>query len=193
MKKTKIFFKCSNDNCTDDDVYRNTPLIYAARYGHVEVVRVLLEGGANIESATACWTTAVHLAAYSGHLDVCRLLLDWEAKVEPLNKWQYTPLHYAAMWGHLSVVKLLVERGADVSVKGYDGRNASDVAQWWGIQRCCRLAGLGKPSVRIFNCIKHSGNYTYRTFNKSAFTPHSVPCGLYTILTLKSHHFSKPH
>jgi ankyrin repeat protein len=125
----------TNDNCTDDDERRNTPLIYAAWYGHVELVRVLLEGGANVDRADVDQNTALHVAAQYGHLDVCRLLLDWGAKVDRLDTWQQTPLHYAAEGGHLSVVKLLVERGADVSVKDGDGRKASDlgkkdVADW---------------------------------------------------------------
>jgi ankyrin repeat protein len=128
----KILFKYSNDNCTTDDKYRNTPLIYAAWKGHVKVVRVLLEDGANVDTANAYRSTALHAAAESGHLDVCRLLLDWGAKVNRLNRWQFTPLHLAALLGHLSVVELLVERGADVSVKDEDGRTASDVARRWG-------------------------------------------------------------
>jgi ankyrin repeat protein len=127
VNTVKILFKCGSDNCTDDDNCRNTPLTYAAWYGHVEVVRVLLEGGANVDRADADGWTALHNAALDGHLDVCRLLLDWRAKVDPLNMRQNTPLHLAARQGHLSVVKLLVERGADVSVKDGTGQKASDM------------------------------------------------------------------
>ena len=117
----RIFLKCTNDNCTTDDQYRNTPLIYAAGYGHVEVVRVLLEGGENVERANANKRTALHAAAWKGHLEVCRLLLDWGAKVDPLDRWNEIPLHDAAQQGHLSVAKLLLERGANVRMKKDDG------------------------------------------------------------------------
>ena len=135
----KILFKYNNDNCTADGVYRNTPLLYAAWYGHVNVVRVLLEGGADVDRANADQDTALHVAAQYGHLDVCRLLLDWGAKVDPLNKWRFTPLHWAALLGRLSVVELLVERGADVSVKDEDGRTASDLARRWGTNKMADL------------------------------------------------------
>ena len=96
-----IFFKSTSDNCTGDFILRNTPLIYAAIFGHVEVVRVLLEGGAKVENTSAYCSTALHQAAWNGHLDVCRLLLDWGAKVDPLDEWKDTPLHLAAWAGHL--------------------------------------------------------------------------------------------
>jgi ankyrin repeat protein len=129
VNTVKILFKCSSENCTKDNNLRTTPLIYAAWYGRVEVVRVLLEGGANVEGADAHRQTALHAAAFKGHLDVCRLLLDRGAKVDHLDIWKDTPLHWAAWKGHLSVVKLLVKRGADVSVKDGYGQTACDEAR----------------------------------------------------------------
>jgi ankyrin repeat protein len=136
----KVLFKCSSsDSCNDNDQYRSTPLTYAAIYGHMEVVRMLLEEGANIERTDGSVYTALHQAVWNGHLDVCRLLLDWGAKVDALNKARNTPLIWAAWAGHLSIAKLLVERGADVSLKNVDGDTAldfarregkSDVAEW---------------------------------------------------------------
>jgi ankyrin repeat protein len=119
----------SSDTCTDNDEHRNTPLTNAVIYGHVEVVRVLLEGGGNVERVDAYRSTALRQAAWIGRLDVCRLLLDWGAEVDPLSKLRNTPLIWAAWEGHLSVLKLLVERGADVSLKNVDGDTASDFAQ----------------------------------------------------------------
>jgi ankyrin repeat protein len=86
--------KCdTNDKCSDDDKDRNTPLIYAARYGNMEVVRVLLEGGSNVDRTDVHGNTALHWAAWFGHVDVRRLLLDWGAKVDPVNWHLNTPLN----------------------------------------------------------------------------------------------------
>jgi ankyrin repeat protein len=120
---------CTNDNCSDDDIRRSTPLTYAARDGHVEVVQVLLEGGAKVDRADIYSSTALHTAAWYGRLEVCRLLLDWGAKVDALNRWKNTPLHNAAKGGYLSVVQLLVKRGADSSLKNDKNQTASDVAR----------------------------------------------------------------
>jgi ankyrin repeat protein len=124
-----MMFRCSKDNCTVRNRLRYTPLIYAAESGHVAMVRVLLEGGANLESTDAFRSSALHHAVLEGHLDVCRLLLDWGANVDPMDEWNETPLHDAVKLGHYRVAKLLVERGADVRLKNDDGLTASDVAR----------------------------------------------------------------
>jgi ankyrin repeat protein len=95
----------------------------------VEVVRVLLEGGASLESTDAFRSSALHHAALEGHLDVCLLLLDWGANVNPTDEWNETPLHDAVMMGNYWVAKLLVQRGADVRLKNDDGLTVSDVAR----------------------------------------------------------------
>jgi ankyrin repeat protein len=88
VNRTKIFVKHASENCTEADEYRYTPLMYAATKGHVEVVRVLLQSGDNLERTNAFQSTALHYAAWDGYLDVCRLLLDWGANVDPLNKFK---------------------------------------------------------------------------------------------------------
>jgi ankyrin repeat protein len=99
--------------------------------GHVEVVRVLLENGADVQLGNSLQETALHEAASNGHLEVCRLLLNWGANVDSLNWVKESPLHDTARRGHLSVVKLLVERGADVTIKNKNGGTARDVARAW--------------------------------------------------------------
>jgi ankyrin repeat protein len=121
----KILVNCTSDTCADSDAYSSTPLIYAAKYGHLDVVRVLLDGGAEVDRADSIRSTALHHAAFRGHLEVCRELLERGATVDPVNSWKDTPLHCAARGGHLSVVKLLVERGADVSLQNYWGETVS--------------------------------------------------------------------
>jgi len=53
-----------------------TPLIVAARYGHKDIVQILLENGANIDHQDNYGQTALMYAANFGLKDVVQLLLD---------------------------------------------------------------------------------------------------------------------
>jgi ankyrin repeat protein len=120
--------QCTSDSCTRDDEDRNTPLILAAKNGHVEAVRALLQSGADVQRSSAKTETALHWAAWNGHPEVCSLLLDWGAKVNTMGgggTWKATALHWAAYADQLSVVKLLVGRGADVSLTDANGETAA--------------------------------------------------------------------
>ena len=46
---------------------RRTPLYAAAKGGFAEVVKVLLDAGADVTSATSDWTSPLHAAAWNGH------------------------------------------------------------------------------------------------------------------------------
>jgi ankyrin repeat protein len=124
---------CISDSCAQYDGDGDTPLMLAARDGHVGVVRVLLEGGADVQWVNKNMYTALHRAAWKGHLEVCRLLLDWGAKINALERhWNQTALHWAAYFGHLSVVQLLVERGVDFRFKNSNSFNSAELARQTG-------------------------------------------------------------
>ncbi|GAQ78214.1 hypothetical protein KFL_000090600 [Klebsormidium nitens] len=60
----------------DDDQGGYTPLHYAARNGHQDICRLLLERGAVVDARTpAGRATPLHRAAYGGHVDIVKLLL----------------------------------------------------------------------------------------------------------------------
>ncbi|MBI5883624.1 MAG: ankyrin repeat domain-containing protein [Elusimicrobia bacterium] len=90
------------------------PLICAISLGKTEVVKLLLERGAEIEGADSYGNTALQYA--SGNIELTRLLIDRGANVNNQGRLGDTPLSMAA-WGRKSdIVKLLIEKGADISV-----------------------------------------------------------------------------
>ncbi len=94
----------------------DNPLLDAARRGEVEVVRSLLDGGADVNAARGDGLTALHAAAERGHLDVVKLLISAGAELDAGTRiGRYTPLHLAGRGGHGRVVGALVEAGADVN------------------------------------------------------------------------------
>jgi ankyrin repeat protein len=79
-----------------------SPLQYAAYKGDVELCRLLLDHGANVNEM-------VIEPGWPGH--------------------GRTPLHWAVMGGHVEVVRLLLSRGAKVNIKDEDGKTALDLAR----------------------------------------------------------------
>jgi len=118
-----------------------TPLIRAANNGDLEVIRLLLEHGAEANLAQADLQTPVSaLAGARGNQDdmVKALKLLFAAGADPnvravphhLQRTRGgTPLHYAVRARNDKLVQALVELGADLDGKDIDGLTALDYAE----------------------------------------------------------------
>ncbi|MEQ1898993.1 MAG: ankyrin repeat domain-containing protein [Vicinamibacterales bacterium] len=112
-----------------------TPLMWAARAGHVDTVKTLLDLGANVNEAKPEGTTSLILAIINNHWELASKLLDWGA--DPNLGPGYTALHQVA-WsrrinlkaafhpGHpdptgtvdsLSLAKKIIDKGAKVNAQ----------------------------------------------------------------------------
>ncbi len=97
---------------------KNGLMLRACERGDTELVRVLLEAGAD-ENARGEWAqTLLILASKNGHLTTVELLLKSGARINDLDYWEQNSLMHASKGGHLSVTKVLLEKGADVNAKG---------------------------------------------------------------------------
>lgn len=67
-----------------------TPLHCAARIGHTNMVKLLLENGASPNLATTAGHTPLHTAAREGHVDTALALLEKEASQACMTKVQST-------------------------------------------------------------------------------------------------------
>jgi ankyrin repeat protein len=105
-------------------------LVAASRNGHFEVVKYLVEHGANIEQASNNRDkTALLAAAFKGHLDIVGYLIEKGANVNAQSINGFTPLTDAAINGDIRVVTFLVEHGADVRIKDVQGLTPRGVAE----------------------------------------------------------------
>lgn len=92
-----------------------TGLHWAAERGDVEIARLLLDAGADLEAVTRLGAyRPLHLAARGGHAAVVDLLLAAGAQTSgETDTGSATPLHFAAASGSDAVVRTLLEHGAD--------------------------------------------------------------------------------
>lgn len=63
-----------------------TALFFAAQSGHLEVVKILLEAGANLELASQDGGNALFVAVQSGNVKIVKELLDAGANVNAYMK-----------------------------------------------------------------------------------------------------------
>lgn len=92
----------------------NTPLMYGCAGGHEEVVRVLLEAGANVEDHNENGHTPLMETASAGHVQVAKILLEHGAGINThSNEFKESALTLACYKGHLEMVRFLLEAGAD--------------------------------------------------------------------------------
>lgn len=91
-------------NGTEEDA-----LADASENGHLEVVKYLVESGADVNGDK---TISLRNASKNGHLSVVKYLIDKGADIHARYD---ESLLYASFRGHLDVVKYLVEHGADVN------------------------------------------------------------------------------
>lgn len=92
----------------------NTPLMYGCAGGHVAVVKVLLEAGANVEDHNENGHTPLMEAASAGHVKVAKILLEHGAGINThSNEFKESALTLACYKGHLEMVRFLLEAGAD--------------------------------------------------------------------------------
>jgi ankyrin repeat protein len=89
----------------------------AAEKGDFEVVKNLVEQGADVNENNKSDRTPLFGAAKSGNLEVVKYLLEQGANVNAIDKNGEFPLFYAAQSGNLEVVEYLVKNRAHVKAK----------------------------------------------------------------------------
>ena len=89
----------------------------AAIGGHLELAKLLIDKGADVNARDKGGRTALMEAALEGHFELAKLLIDKGADVYAKQKSGWTALMSAAASGDLAMVKLLLEKGAHINAK----------------------------------------------------------------------------
>ena len=123
-----------------------TPFIRAARSADLEVMRYLLEKGADPKLTLDDKNNALHIAAGVGYregrtrgteaeaIEAIQLLMKLGLDINSVSDRGDTPLHGAANRGANDIVKFLVANGAKIDTKNKQGLNPLDVAMGKGGQ-----------------------------------------------------------
>ncbi len=93
-----------------------SPLLFAARNGHVDVASALLDAGAEIDAVAGNQASPLVVAAHSGHTKLAQMLLERGADANAIGA-GYNALHAAILRGDRSLVLALLDHGADPNVR----------------------------------------------------------------------------
>ncbi|XP_077247380.1 ankyrin repeat family protein isoform X2 [Tasmannia lanceolata] len=96
----------------DDD--GETPLLHAARQGHIITAKYLIDRGANPAASSELGATSLHHAAGIGNIELLNFLISKGVDVDSQSD-AGTPLIWAAGHGQQDAVKALLEHHANVS------------------------------------------------------------------------------
>jgi ankyrin repeat protein len=111
-----------------------SPLLYAARDGRLDIVKILLDAKADVDQADANGITPLINAITNNHVDVARFLIDHGADINASDWYGRTPLWSAVETRNqdfdantqensidrapfVDLIKVLIERGANLNAR----------------------------------------------------------------------------
>jgi uncharacterized protein len=89
----------------------------AAQEGLLEIAKLLVDAGADVDERGFRGHTPLRVACRNGHVELVKYFLSKGSEVDSRGEDGATPLEHAAGKGHLEIVTLLVESGADVNIQ----------------------------------------------------------------------------
>ena len=138
-------------NATDQ--LGQTFLIYMSYLPEPDIIKKLIEKGANVNKTSPSGNSPLRAAAYKDSVAVAQVLIQAGADVDILDEDKATPLHMAAARKSYNLMLILLENGANPNAKNKCG--------WTPLQRL--LMNPQKPSLKIVELLlNHAADPTYR-------------------------------
>jgi ankyrin repeat protein len=119
-----------NDLSTIDEKCVCSPLYAAAKKGHTECARLLVEAGADPGYHDREGMTPLHVAAIWGRTAIIRLLVELGAEVDVRDFKGNTALHRACFKYVKHSIATLVELGCNVTLKNKAGKRADEATKY---------------------------------------------------------------
>lgn len=101
-------------------------LAYACKYGHGNIVKYLVEHGADVNQTVNVGSTPLQVSLNKNYYNIADYLIRNGADVNIPDITGMTALAWAAKSGDLKTVKYLVDKGADVNSKNVSSRTVLD-------------------------------------------------------------------
>ena len=117
------------DAGADLNLGNETPLYIAAGNGHIDIIQILIDAGADLNSVNHLNQTPLYFAIYNNQVPIASLLITEGADVNLGNYESNTPLHFATRRNNIDLVRQLICAGADANIRNVNNESALDVAR----------------------------------------------------------------
>ncbi|XP_028392138.1 transient receptor potential cation channel subfamily A member 1-like [Dendronephthya gigantea] len=150
----------------------NQPFLSAARHGNVELMKFLLQKGADPSQIwPGSYQTAVHLAVMSGKLEAVEYLLEQDKFLEMIDRADcsgITAAVYATQFNRVEILKYLLKKNAQIKSGGRQQSNILDSVYHFK---------MSEESMKKFFmfCLKHENpRLLYELFEDSRNDPDDI-------------------
>lgn len=127
----------SNSNCINvPNIMGFSPLMIASGSGKRDVVRVLLDMGADMSYQNSSGRTSLMEACFHGELECAQLLIEHGSSCLSRDFSGFSSLHYAVDGGNINMVNFVLNEGVPV-----DDLDASTLSGWTPLMRVATLGG----------------------------------------------------
>ena len=130
-----------------------TPMLWASRNGHQEVVAFLCENGCSKETSSFGGMRPLHHACNKNHEKLIRFLLKEGVDVNAVDENGDTALHYCCARGVLNIVTVLLDAGANCLIPNSVGVTPVMKAAFFGhmsvVKRLVEGSGADKDGADV--------------------------------------------
>ena len=115
-----------------------TSLWMASQEGHIDIVKVLLKAGGNVNQAqTTDGCTPLYIASHNGHLATVKVLIKAGGNANQHSHKNQTPLNIACYFGKINIVRLLLQQ------PNIDTNKIND----WNLTPCANAEAQGHHEI----------------------------------------------
>ncbi|CAH1133577.1 unnamed protein product [Ceutorhynchus assimilis] len=119
----QFLLKTSNIKTSLNFIY-----LTASQYGHLNIIKWLIEKNIDINVGDNDGKTALHLASQCGHYSVVQQLLQHKINPSIQDNSGWSSLHWASNNKHIKIIKLLIENNINVLAQDKQGQTAFHLA-----------------------------------------------------------------
>ena len=167
-KRKLLFYLINNGFKQVPDHRGNYPIHEAAKKCDLDIIKLLVEKGADIDIQDENGNTPLNLAVLAGKPELVYYFIDMGADVNKKNKNGRAPIHQAAIKGNEEIVYALLDADCDYACTdndGYTPMNVAMIRQKGNIVEIFDELGLENDELEVED-IYVSHSYSHKKFSR---------------------------